>query len=308
MGKRTKDKTNEEIERKIRRLERELYSRKTWTPTPNFLPNEDRDDSSYNFRGEVELDVYPFGDENETPESLHTVAEVHAKNTCLPPEVMAEDSQHIPDNAKSVLDSDMITEESVPEEIMQILGEAKKTEEIFGKKIPQGVSEKLGKILVEGLAKEQKEILLTQKLIIPENFQLVKAPKLNPEVASVLTDPAKNRDKRLEKLQNQLGLGIAGLVNLTTELINKEVDKMAIIKKISEVNQILLDLHYEETLGRRRLIIPMLDNKFINIIQSVKRDQFLFGDNLGDNIKTSKSIEKSSLQIKKPAPPQPPAN
>lgn len=78
---------------------------------------------------------------------------------------------------------------------------------------------------MEGLAKEQKEALIT-KTLIPENFQLAKAPKLNAEVASVLVDPAKNRDKRLETMQNQLGSGIAGLADLTSDLINKDLSKL----------------------------------------------------------------------------------
>lgn len=152
----------------------------------------------------------------------------------------------------------------------------------------------MGKILVEGLAKGQKEALIA-KTLIPENFQLAKAPKLNAEVASVLVDSAKNRDKRLEVMQNQLGSGIA---DLTSDLVSKDLSKLEIIKRISEVNQIFLDLHHEETMNRRRLIIPMLDRSFIKIIEGVKRDKYLFGDNLVENIKNTKSLEKSGLQIK----------
>ncbi|KAL4716492.1 hypothetical protein ACJJTC_015920 [Scirpophaga incertulas] len=188
---------------------------------------------------------------------------------------------------------------TVPAEILLALGEAKKSEEGIGKKIPVEISERLGKILIEGLTKEQKEALLT-KILIPENFQMARAPKLNAEVAAVLTESAKNRDKRLQKSQNQLGTGIAGLVNLIADLIEGQINNTEVIKRISEVNQILLDMHHEETMNRRRLIIPLLDKSFWNIIHGVKRDEFLFGDNLNENIKVSKIIEKAGQQIKKP--------
>ncbi|KAL4703906.1 hypothetical protein ACJJTC_014826 [Scirpophaga incertulas] len=54
---------------------------------------------------------------------------------------------------------------------------------------------------------------------------MARAPKLNTEVAAVLTESAKNRDKRLQKSQNQLGTGIAGLVNLIADLIEASTSK-----------------------------------------------------------------------------------
>lgn len=191
----------------------------------------------------------------------------------------------------------------VPEEILEMLGQAKNLDEKLGEKIPKEISERWGKILLDGLAKEQKESL-REKMLIPENFLLVRAPRLNPEVSAVLTEPAKKRDKRLEFSQNQLGSGIAGLVNLTKDLIQSDVPKFEVIKKLSEVAQILLDLHFEETLNRRKLLLPLLDKSFWNTTHGIKRETFLFGDKLSETIKNSKDIEKSSQQIKKPTVPQ----
>ncbi|KAG6438994.1 hypothetical protein O3G_MSEX000392 [Manduca sexta] len=147
--------------------------------------------------------------------------------------------------------------------------------------------------------KDQKKGLM-EKILVPENFQLVKASKLNPEIAAVLIESTKNRDKRLEKAQNHLGLGIASLTNLIAFLIEKDMDKLEIIKGLSEANQILLDLHFENTLNRRKLITYSLDKKKnLDIVQEVQRDSMLFGENLTEKIKASKSAEKSGLQIKK---------
>ncbi|XP_047986713.1 uncharacterized protein LOC125226693 [Leguminivora glycinivorella] len=179
-----------------------------------------------------------------------------------------------------------------------MLGEAKMIDEPLGEDIPNELSERWGKILRDGLAKEVKQSLV-EKMLIPSNFLLARAPKLNPEVAAVINDAAKNRDSRLEKAQNQLGHGIAGLANLTKELIKSDLNKLDIIKQISEVTQILLDLHYEESINRSKLIVPLLDKKFWNTIKGVKRDEYLFGEKLGETIKSSKDIEKSGQQIKK---------
>lgn len=80
----------------------------------------------------------------------------------------------------------------------------------------------------------------------------------------------------------------------------QSIDKIDILIRISEVSQILLDLHHEETYNRRTLIVPLLDKNFWNIIKGVRRDDLLFGTKLDENIKTSKGIEKSCQQIKKP--------
>lgn len=83
-----------------------------------------------------------------------------------------------------------------------------------------------GKILLDGLAKEHKEAPI-EKTQIPSSFLLA---KLNPEVNAVLSDAARNRNKRWEKSQNQLGLGKARLVNLTKDLIRTDCSKLNTIK------------------------------------------------------------------------------
>jgi hypothetical protein len=203
-----------------------------------------------------------------------------------------------PAQSTTLTDMDKPSTSALPQEILSMLGEAKKLDEPLGEHIPDELSERWGKILMDGLAKELKQSL-TDKMPIPGNFLLARAPKLNPEVAAVINDSARNRDIRLEKAQNQLGRGIAGLANLTKDVIRSDLNKLEIIKKISEVTQILLDLHYEESINRNKLLVPLLDKKFWNTIKGIKRDEYLFGEKLGDKIKNSKDIEKSGQQIKK---------
>ncbi|CAG5042197.1 unnamed protein product [Parnassius apollo] len=92
-------------------------------------------------------------------------------------------------------------ESMLPPETLTALGEGKTSEEIFEQKIPTEVSKRWGKILIEGLTKEQKENFLTKTLIL-EYFQLAKAPRLNAKFVSVINESPKNRYRRLEKMQN----------------------------------------------------------------------------------------------------------
>lgn len=187
-------------------------------------------------------------------------------------------------------------------DILEALGVSKVKDEVFGPPIREEVSKRWGKIIMEGLGKEQKQKLLESHLF-PDNFQILKAPKLNPEISTILTESTVNRDKRLKYAQDQLGVGIASLTNLMSQLMDTgDINKIEIIKKLSETGQILLDLHYQNTVNRRKLITYCLDKKFLDMVQEVKRDSFLFGENLGEKIKASKSAERSGLQIKRPEP------
>lgn len=186
----------------------------------------------------------------------------------------------------------------LPAQILEALGGSKEKEEVYGPKIPEEISKRWGRIIVEGLGKEQKQELI-EKFLIPENFKSLKAPKLNAEISAVLSDSSRQRDKRMEKSQNILGLAIAGLSKLTASLISSDMEKLAVIKQIADISQLLADLHYENTSSRRKIILPSLDKKFTNMIQDVNRDSHLFGENLGEKIKASKSAEKSGLQIKR---------
>ncbi|XP_060807699.1 uncharacterized protein LOC132903420 [Amyelois transitella] len=186
----------------------------------------------------------------------------------------------------------------LPTEILEALGDPKSKEEVFGPKIPKDISIRWGRILVDGLTKDQKQSIL-EKSLIPDNFRLAKAPILNPELTPVLNEQARNRDKALEKSQKQLGVGISRLTNLASSIIEGNSDKIELLRQVSEASQIFLDLHYEDTKRRRKLVASSLDKKFLNMITDVKRDTFLFGTNLGEKIKASKTAERSGLQIKR---------
>lgn len=205
----------------------------------------------------------------------------------------SKDLEHIPEQTTSTAVS-----EALPPEILDALGEPIGKAEILGPPINEEIAKRWGRVLVEGLTKETRDAII-KKTLIPENFDISKAPKLNLEISTVLSDNMKNRDKLFEKSQNQLGLGLAGLSNLASSLITEDLTKVDILKRLSEVSQIFLDLHHENTKQRRKLITSSLDKKFSATITDVKRDAFLFGTNLGEKIRATKTAEKSGLQVKR---------
>ncbi|KAI5636595.1 hypothetical protein NE865_10711 [Phthorimaea operculella] len=114
-------------------------------------------------------------------------------------------------------------------------------------------------------------------------------------------DMIRNRDKKLEAAQQQLGVGISAINKALTMLLTCQ-DKVSAIKHISDGCRILADLHYLNTQARIKMVTPVLAKPFLSIIQESERDETLFGKSLPDKIKASKAIEKQGLQIKKSAP------
>lgn len=98
-------------------------------------------------------------------------------------------------------------------------------------------------------------------ILIPENLKLLKAPVLNQEIATVLSDSTKKRLIPWEGTK-PLGKGIAAITNLLSTLIDGDMEENDIIRKFSEMEQVLLDLHCQDTLARRKLITYILDKSF----------------------------------------------
>lgn len=191
-----------------------------------------------------------------------------------------------------------VTVDELDSEILTALGASTSEGPEYGEKIHENLAQLWLPLLKKGLPKEEKEKLLKDHLV-PQNCNLLQAPKLNPEISAAVAESTRNRDKKLVSSQQQLGAGITGINRAMDLLLNKEFDKMKVIKHLSDACRILSDLHHRDSQTRIKLITPSLDKSFLNIIQDTCRDETLFGTKLPEKIKASKTIEKQGLQIKK---------
>ncbi|XP_063374345.1 uncharacterized protein LOC134662592 [Cydia amplana] len=306
MGKRKRKDKNRHLKEKIRRLEDRLNRHSS---------SDSATDEEYNDYDRYYPESYDYphnpGSEDEVPlipwsDSEHSIPDTTPKSVVMQPAPIAGPALNsdAPSNVNEPVSADpdisnkTDTSPTLPPDILEALGDPKGKEEIYGPKIPDEISKRWGRVLVDGLEKDVKH-KLPEKHLIPDNFRLAKAPILNPEIISVLNESVRYRDKLLEKEQNQLGLGISELTNLASAVIKENLDKVEILKKLSEASQIFLDLHHDQTTRRRKLITTTLDKKFVNIISDVKRDTYLFGENLGEKIKATKTAETSGLQVKR---------
>lgn len=186
-------------------------------------------------------------------------------------------------------------------ELLGALGEETGNEQKFGEKIHRSLAQRWEPILKKGLSKEAKDKLLKDYLV-PENCTLLQAPKLNREVAAAISEASRQRDKRKETDQQQLGVGISAINKALTLMLTGD-NKLEAIKLISDGCRILTDLHFQESQSRISVINYGLAKPFLNIVQDGERDETLYGNKLAEKIKASKTIEKQGLSIKKVTKP-----
>ncbi|KAI8427327.1 hypothetical protein MSG28_001906 [Choristoneura fumiferana] len=90
-------------------------------------------------------------------------------------------------------------------DVLQALGDLMPEKPSYGPPINSDLARIWSTILKNGIQKESKDKLIDK--LMPENCILLKAPKLNPEIAASISDNIVNRDKKIEMEQNQLGIG-----------------------------------------------------------------------------------------------------
>lgn len=185
--------------------------------------------------------------------------------------------------------------------LLQALGDCHTDSPEWGDDVFQDISNRWEPIFKAGLKKETKEEIL-KKYLFPKNVPSSKPPLLNPELSAALTEACKNRDSRIDKKQGQLGHAIAAIGKAMSGMINKNMESPDILKTLNDAGKLIADSHYLESDTRRSLIMPLLDKSYVIALKDRKRDNFLFGENLGEFIKSSRGVKKTG-QLITPNPP-----
>lgn len=201
-------------------------------------------------------------------------------------------------------------EEQLPTELAEatlgLLGDDPSRYDQRGPDIHVAVAERWSKILQDGLPKDQKRDLQGKYPTIG-NCPLTKAPKINPEIKSALSQLAIKKDAFQYAAQNQLGAGINAIGAALTEILiaegstDREVDTQKLIERLADAGRILSDLHHEMSKTRKSFIIPGLNSIVKNIANDSPIDAWLFGEKFAENLKAAKSMEKSSKDLTKPS-------
>ncbi|XP_047991937.1 uncharacterized protein LOC125230720 [Leguminivora glycinivorella] len=309
MGKRKEELRDDEIRRKIQKLENKLAKK----PARRRIISSSSDSSA-------------LSDDDTSQVAVHketTVAMVHcspdsprvtsprAVSPLPPPPPPPRSPQDMPSPSEQPTPPEQTTppqidtetdlpaqeEQQLDDEILSLLGDAPKSDQQFGPPVHKDIANRWQEILVKGLDKETKEKLLKQYMI-PRNCDMLLAPKLNPEAKAALSDGSVKRDFCIMQKQNQVGVALAALASVTEAIISGENNKQKLLKPLSDACRILCDNHHSDTMTRRHFVLASTDASLKETLVEAERDTFLFGENVSEKLKVAKSIQKTGESLK----------
>ncbi|XP_063618327.1 uncharacterized protein LOC134806605 [Cydia splendana] len=300
MGKRKEELRDDEIRRKIQKLENKLAKK----PARRRIiysssdSSAESDDAANQVAARKVTTVAMVHDE-----ASQNSPRVTSPRAVSPPPPRSPQDMPSPPEQPTPAQTDTETEEPNPEEqqlddeILSLLGDAPKSDHQFGPPMHKDIASRWQEILLKGLDKETKEKLLKQ-YVIPKNCDMLLAPKLNPEAKAALSDGSVKRDFCIMQKQNQVGVALAALASLTELIISGENNKQNLLKPLSDACRILCDSHHSETATRRHFVLTATDAALKETLVETKRDQFLFGENVSEKLKVAKSIQKTGESLK----------
>ncbi|XP_044260970.1 uncharacterized protein LOC123008958 isoform X2 [Tribolium madens] len=190
-------------------------------------------------------------------------------------------------------------DEELPQDFLQILGENPNDvkEKVV---IPSELLTRWSYILYNGLPSSDKQPLIEEYQLESENG--VSPPTLNSEVAAIIAASCVKKDAYQMATQSQLLSSLAahsqGLKLLFKTKALDQALKTELGKIFSDSAKLIADAFYTMSLTRRHLLYPSLTKKAKEISLKVPPKEFLFGKDIGEEIKKAKSLEKLGKEIK----------
>ena len=138
----------------------------------------------------------------------------------------------------------------------------------------------------------------SSKYPCPSNCQFLDTPKVNQTIWENLSAPVRTKDVKLQKVQKSLTRGIAAYVTL--------LDPNHISSEQQDVLALLCNANFEMNALRKELIKPDLNSRFTHLCKSTNPvTKYLFGDDLGKQVKDLQDQHKAAAGVMKGAHKRP---
>lgn len=202
-------------------------------------------------------------------------------------------------NNEELIHEDQVVDErsTLDPEILQILGDDPSNLKEYGEHLHKDLATRWSYIVTNGLNKEIKQELL-KKYLTPENCKNLKAPKLNLEVKAALNDFSVKRDSYNQMKQNQLSSALTAIGSALNVILSSNQQLQQLIQPLSDAARLICDCHYKESVSRRFDITKTLNKETKDMVKNSKIDEYLFGSDLADQLKSHKAIAKSGSEMK----------
>lgn len=160
------------------------------------------------------------------------------------------------------------------------------------------------KYLTEGLNSETKQEL-KKKWAIPEDFAILNAPKINPEIQVLLNGTESTKDSIFCHIQNEMGLGLAAMGTALNKMLDNDFSNIKddILPGLIDSAKLIAQAHFLLTQHRKHQIYPMLNTAMQKVARECSSDSVLFGKEFAEKCKSATVIKKSSLELKAASKP-----
>ncbi|CAG9764468.1 unnamed protein product [Ceutorhynchus assimilis] len=188
-------------------------------------------------------------------------------------------------------------------EILKLLGEEPSgSDSIFGSEVHQALADRWTKFLTLGVEKAEIEAM-EKKYPVPKNISYLKAPALNPELESSLTDQGRKEDKYSSIIQGHVGLSLSTIASCIDAILKGDecpiTDiKSQILPSIVDAGKNLCGAFNMISTNRKYHVGINLNPMVKKIVKESKPDEFLCGNNFADKFKEVKTQLKTGKEMK----------
>ncbi|XP_050311934.1 uncharacterized protein LOC126747392 [Anthonomus grandis grandis] len=182
--------------------------------------------------------------------------------------------------------------------LLELLGPNIANNDVEGSSIQKDLANRWEAILCKVLNAEDRNSIISE-YPIPKNCQSLISSKINRIVSAAINEFSTRRDIKLALVQTQMGAA-ASAVGLALSLLLKDgrEENKPIIKQLSDASRLMADLFYNQSQYRRELLLSNLNKNLRKTLEKSEISSWLFGDNLEEEIKTSKTLQRSSEELK----------
>lgn len=151
--------------------------------------------------------------------------------------------------------------------------------------------------LQKGLDKDIKKNLI-EKYPKVTNCDALEPPRLNAELSSCLPEYVLKQDKFLARCQEELAHGLIALGSNLNQLLQEPEANKPSISALADAGQLITNVHHTLSSHRRYSILPHVKSDCKKVLESSEIDQYLFGSELQELVKSDQTIKKVGSDIK----------
>lgn len=181
----------------------------------------------------------------------------------------------------------------INDDVLKTIGPRLIVEKTMSDPICIHVATRWDDIIKQSLPKEEFDIMF-KKYPPPKNCTFIDPPKLNPGIVTILKPKQElviKRDERIARKQQKLATASGAIAKPLSEVLKTEEVNLTLVQLLSDFGSLLADLNHDETCIRKNLILSNLNASFRDTLNATTPDEFLFGKNLEESVKTQKLIE-----------------